>query len=320
MSDNSLEHVLVSELLAERKRDRRFKYIRLALVVGMAALFSTLSYQGMQEAKSRAAEDAQKPRVAAVRLTGPIGAGQSASIARLSRPLEEAFSDENAKAVFLLINSPGGTPVQASMLHDHITRLKKKYAKPVIAVAEDSMTSGAYLVAMAADEIVVNPSSVVGSIGVIHSSFGMANLMDKLGVERRVITSGTSKSQLDPFLPLQSADVERLKGILGEVHAQFIEAVKKGRGAKLKASDEELFNGNVWTGATAVRLGVADVSGDAVGYAQKRFAVDSIKVYEGSVSLAEQFRRLAGGSAADVLVESAIERLGEAATTGPQLR
>lgn len=217
-----------------------------------------------------------KPLVPCLRLHGAIGAGgypgmSSLSLATLAAQIEAAFDLDDAKAVALLIRSPGGGAAQSHMIYERIRQLATEKKRPVVAFIEDVGASGGYMLACAADEIFANPSSIVGSIGVISAGFGFTGLIEKLGVERRVHAAGHSKSMLDPFQPERAEDVERLKAIQLDIHKVFIDLVKERRGARLKGADEELFNGAFWSGAPARELGLIDGLGDVRGVMRQRF-------------------------------------------------
>ena len=196
--------------------------------------------------------------VPVVRMSGVIGFSTplkpGLSLATLARPLERAFRMRRATAVALLINSPGGSPVQSHLIYRRIRELAAEHKRPVIAFAEDVAASGGYMIACAADEIICDPSSIVGSIGVVGGSFGFAKLMEKLGIERRLYTSGEHKAMLDPFLPEKPEDVERLKAVQRDIHEDFIALVKGSRGARLSGSRKNLFSGEYWTGGKAIEL------------------------------------------------------------------
>jgi signal peptide peptidase SppA len=204
--------------------------------------------------------------VPVVRLSGLIGAvtplRQGMTLAGLARVLERAFSFRNAKAVALLINSPGGSPVQSRQIYLRVRQLAADKKLPVLAFVEDVAASGGYMIACAADEIFCDPSSILGSIGVVGGSFGLQELIKKIGIERRLYTAGEHKAMLDPFLPEDPDDVRRLKAIQREIHAIFIALVKASRGTRLKGDDKVLFTGEYWAGETAVSLGLADAVGD----------------------------------------------------------
>src|SRR6516165_6464523 len=204
--------------------------------------------------------------VPVVRLSGVIGAvtplRPGMTLAGLARILERAFSVRNAKAVALLINSPGGSPVQSRQIYLRIRQLAIEKRLPVLVFVEDVAASGGYMIACAGDEIFCDPSSILGSIGVVGGSFGLQELIKKIGVERRLYTAGEHKAMLDPFLPEDRDDVARLKAIQREIHTIFIALVKQSRGARLKGADDVLFTGEYWAGTTSVSLGLADAVGD----------------------------------------------------------
>jgi signal peptide peptidase SppA len=219
-----------------------------------------------------------RPVVPVVRLAGVIGVStplrSALTLAGVARPLERAFGMRQARAVAIVINSPGGAPVQSHLIYRRIRQLAAENNRPVIAFAEDVVASGGYMIACAADEIICDPSSIVGSIGVVGSSFGFSRLIDKLGIERRLYTSGDHKAMLDPFLPEKADDVERLKSVQREIHEGFIDLVKQSRGSRLKGQEKTLFSGEYWTGSKAIELGLADALGDLRGTLRARFGDD----------------------------------------------
>jgi signal peptide peptidase SppA len=204
--------------------------------------------------------------VPVVRLSGLIGAvtplRPGMSLAGVARVLERAFAMKNAKAVALVINSPGGSPVQSRQIYLRIRQLAAEKKLPVLVFVEDVAASGGYMIACAGDEIFCDPSSIIGSIGVVGGSFGFQELIKKIGVERRLYTAGEHKAMLDPFLPENSDDVARVKALQREIHAIFIALVKQSRGTRLKGADEVLFTGEYWAGERSVSLGLADAIGD----------------------------------------------------------
>src|SRR6266496_1892380 len=204
--------------------------------------------------------------VPVVRLSGLIGAvtplRPGMSLAGVARTLERAFSMRNAKAVALVINSPGGSPVQSRQIYLRIRHLAAEKKLPVLVFVEDVAASGGYMIACAGDEIFCDPSSIMGSIGVVGGTFGFQDLIKRIGVERRLYTAGEHKGMLDPFLPENPDDVARIKAIQHEIHALFIALVKQSRGARLKGADDMLFTGEYWAGETSVALGLADQIGD----------------------------------------------------------
>ena len=215
------------------------------------------------------------PIVPVVRLTGIIGFSTplkpGLTLSGIARSLERAFSTRHARAVALLINSPGGSPVQSHLIFRRIRQLAEEKGLRVLAFIEDVGASGGYMIACAADEIVCDLSSMVGSIGVVGGTFGFDKLMEKLGVERRLYTSGERKAMLDPFLPEKPEDVKRLKQIQNEIHEAFITLVKERRGPKLAGPEKTLFSGEYWTGATAVELGIIDAIGDLRSFLRERY-------------------------------------------------
>ena len=218
--------------------------------------------------------------VPVVRLSGVIGAvtplRPGMSLAGVARTLERAFATKNAKAVALLINSPGGSPVQSRQIFLRIRQLAAEKKLPVLVFVEDVAASGGYMIACAGDEIFCDPSSILGSIGVVGGSFGFQELIKKIGVERRLYTAGAHKAMLDPFLPENPDDVARVKALQREIHAIFISLVKQSRGAKLKGGDDVLFTGEYWAGETSVTLGLADAIGDLRSVLRARYG-DKVK-------------------------------------------
>ncbi|MGJ5179975.1 S49 family peptidase [Bradyrhizobium oligotrophicum] len=215
------------------------------------------------------------PVVPVVRLSGVIGAvtplRPGLTLAGIAKMLERAFAMRNAKAVALVINSPGGSPVQSRQIYLRIRQLAAEKKLPVLVFVEDVAASGGYMIACAGDEIFCDPSSILGSIGVVGGSFGLQDLIKKIGIERRLYTAGEHKAMLDPFLPENPDDVARLKKIQREIHALFISLVKESRAARLKGADDELFTGEYWAGDTAVTLGLADAIGDLRAVLRARF-------------------------------------------------
>ncbi|MBR0703497.1 S49 family peptidase [Bradyrhizobium diazoefficiens] len=204
--------------------------------------------------------------VPVVRLSGVIGAvtplRPGMTLAGVAKVLERAFSMRNAKAVALVINSPGGSPVQSRQIYLRIKQLAAEKKLPVLVFVEDVAASGGYMIACAGDEIICDPSSILGSIGVVGGSFGFQEAIRRLGIERRLYTAGEHKAMLDPFLPENPDDVAKLKAIQREIHQIFISLVKESRGARLKGADDTLFTGEYWAGESSVALGLADSIGD----------------------------------------------------------
>jgi signal peptide peptidase SppA len=213
--------------------------------------------------------------VPVVRLTGIIGFSTplrpGLTLTGIARTLDRVFAVRNAPAVALAINSPGGSPVQSHLIFRRIRELAEEKKRRVIAFVEDAAASGGYMIACAADEIIADPHSIVGSIGVVGGSFGFDKLIAKVGIERRLYTSGDHKAALDPFLPENAADVERLKKLQREIHEDFIALVKSRRGGKLTGPENDLFSGEYWTGRRALALGLVDAIGDLRGMLRERF-------------------------------------------------
>src|ERR1700761_5121521 len=218
--------------------------------------------------------------VPVVRLSGVIGAvtplRPGMSLAGVARTLERAFNTRNAKAVALSINSPGGSPVQSRQIFLRIRQLAAEKKLPVLVFVEDVAASGGYMIACAGDEIFCDPSSILGSIGVVGGSFGFQELIKKIGVERRLYTAGEHKAMLDPFKPENPDDVARVKALQHEIHSIFIALVKKSRGSRLKGSEDVLFTGEYWAGETSVSLGLADGIGDLRSVLRARYG-DKVK-------------------------------------------
>ena len=216
-----------------------------------------------------------RPVVPVVRLTGIIGFSTplrpGLSLASVARTLDRAFAMRHASAVALAINSPGGSPVQSHLIFRRIRELAAEHKRQVIAFVEDAGASGGYMIACAGDEIIADPHSIVGSIGVVGGSFGFDKLIAKVGIERRLYTSGEHKAMLDPFLPEDPDDVERLKKLQREIHQDFIALVKSRRGAKLTGPENDLFSGEYWTGRGALKLGLIDGIGDLRTTLRERF-------------------------------------------------
>jgi protease IV len=268
---------LSRDILKEKKSERRFKYVRLGVVAALVLGYGI----GLVSAFGSFSDDAAaEPYVSLVRMNGEIGPGKEASAESLNPLLTRAFEDKHAVGVVLVVNSPGGTPVQASLIHDRILQLRKVHpGKKLVVVGEDMLTSGAYLVAVAADKIVVNRSTVAGSIGVISRGFGFTGAMEKLGIERRTLTAGSNKNRMDPFGPVEAGDTVKLERVLGQIHDHFTDTVKAGRQGRLKASPDDLFTGDFWTGGEAVELGLVDELSDLPSVLRDEFRVKRTREY-----------------------------------------
>jgi serine protease SohB len=245
------------------------------------------------------------PVVPVVRFSGVIGVvtplRPGVLLSTVARTLERAFETPRARAVALVINSPGGSPSQSHLIYRRIRQLADEKHIPVLAFVEDVGASGGYMLACAADEIICDQYSIVGSIGVVGGTFGFTKLMDKLGIERRLYTSGDRKVMLDPFLPEKPDDVKRIKAIQKDIHENFIALVRARRGGKLNGSDKSLFSGEFWTADKAIELGLADRMGDLRSILRERFGE---KVYTPLISAERSLlgRRLPGVNFADAIV------------------
>lgn len=273
----ALPKAMVESLLLqpfqEMKRQRRSRILSYVLKGALAIAFVGLAYFLGEGKVGFSQGDKHKPHVAFVEVYGPIMSGQLADADRLIPAIDQAFEEPLAKAVVLRINSPGGSPVHAGRMYDEIKQLRKQHPdKHVYAVIEDLGASAAYYIASAADKIYVDKASLVGSIGVISEGFGYDRIMEKVGIDRRVMTSGAHKALLDPYLPTDPQVESYWKQMLGEIHKQFISAVEDGRGERLHKDYPDLFSGLVWTGSKSIEIGLADslgsltsVSRDTVG-------------------------------------------------------
>lgn len=276
--------------LNEQKATRRWKtFVRLSWLGFFVFLLWMALHRGTP------ASDATIPHTAVVEIKGEIAAGADASAEFVNAALRAAFEDEGAKAVVLLINSPGGSPVQAGMMNDEIMRLKAKYKKPVYAVVEESCASAAYYIAVAADQIFVDKASIIGSIGVLMDGFGFTGLMEKFGVERRLLTAGENKGFLDPFSPQTEKQRAFAQAMLNQIHQQFINVVKTGRGKRLKETPET-FSGLFWTGQQAIELGLADQLGTVEYVAREIVKTEEIIDYTRRDNVAERLAKKFGAA------------------------
>ncbi|NJS36252.1 MAG: S49 family peptidase [Brachymonas sp.] len=278
--------------LNEQKATRRWKtFVRLAWL----AFFVVMAWLAFGPSKSGASDASSSPHTAVIEIKGEIMAGSDASAEYVVSALKSAFEDTSAQGVVLLINSPGGSPVQAGIINDEIRRLKAIHKKPVIAVVEETCASAAYYIAVAADSIVVDKASIVGSIGVLMDSFGFTGLMEKLGVERRLMTAGENKGFLDPFSPQSEAQKKHAQGMLDQIHKQFIDTVKAGRGTKLKETPD-MFSGLFWSGQQAVELGLADSLGNLDAVARDVIKAEELVDYTRRENVAERLAKRFGAA------------------------
>lgn len=281
---------LVFATLNEQKSTRRWKtFVRLSWLL----FFVVLLWMALQ--RGTPAIDASVPHTAVIEIKGEIAQGADASAEFVNAALRTAFEDEGSKAIVLLINSPGGSPVQAGMMNDEILRLKAKHKKPVYAVVEETCASAAYYIAVSADQIFVDKASIVGSIGVLMDGFGFTGLMDKLGVERRLLTAGENKGFLDPFSPQSDKQRAFAQSMLDQIHQQFITVVKNGRGNRLKETPE-MFSGLFWSGQQAVELGLADQLGNLDYVAREVVKVEEIIDYTRRDNVAERLAKKFGAA------------------------
>ena len=239
---------------------------------------------------------------ALIDIQGVIGSEDEVNADDVISSLQSAFDNAHTKGVILRINSPGGSPVQAGLINDEISRQRKLHPKiPLYAVVEDICASGGYYIAAAADKIYVDKASIVGSIGVLMDGFGFTGIMDKLGVERRLITAGENKAILDPFSPVKPEQREYAQHLLDEVHQQFIDVVRKGRGQRLKETPE-MFSGLFWTGETSIKLGLADALGSSEYVAREIIKQENIVDFTTREGFADRFARRFGAAAMNSLL------------------
>lgn len=248
---------LVNSLVGEQRARRRWSIFFKLCWFFLALIVAVLLFQ-----KDHATLGNNSPHIALIRIDGVIAAGSVANAKSIGWALQDAFENNASKAIVLAINSPGGSPVQASTINDTITRLKKLHPKPIYTVIGDSCTSAAYYIAASTDQIYANKASLVGSIGVLLDGFGFTRTMKALGVERRLLTAGDHKGILDPFSPMTEWDKKKIDSILREIHQQFIGAVKTGRGTRLQLDAPDLFSGAFWSGEGAEKIGLIDGFGD----------------------------------------------------------
>lgn len=293
-SDPQWERSLLERLafasLKEQRAARRWKiFTRLAWL----GFFIALAWLLLLRAAPTA--DTSSSHTAVVEIKGEIASGADASAEAIVAAMRSAFEDQGAQAIVLLINSPGGSPVQAGMINDEILRLKAKHNKPVYAVVEEACASAAYYIAVGADKIFVDKASIVGSIGVLMDGFGFTGLMDKLGVERRLLTAGANKGFLDPFSPMSETQRALAQNMLDTIHQQFIAVVKKGRGDRLKETPET-FSGLFWSGEQAVQMGLADQLGSLDYVARDVVKAEDIVDYTRRENVAERLAKRFGAA------------------------
>lgn len=285
--------VIEKLLLAQIQEQRAARRWKLFWRFTWLLLIGAIVWLGATQADTTAAVSA--PHTAVVEVRGEISSESEASAEYVMAALRSAFEDEGAQAVVILINSPGGSPVQAGLINDEIRRLKALYKKPVYAVVEETCASAAYYIAVAADRIYVDKASIIGSIGVLMDGFGFTGLMEKLGVERRLLTAGANKGFLDPFSPLNEAQRAYAQAMLDQIHQQFITVVKTGRGDRLK-DNPDLFSGLFWSGEQAIGLGLADQLGSLDYVAREVVKAEMLVDYTTRENVAERLVRRFGAA------------------------
>ncbi len=285
---------LALEVLAEQKRRRRWSvFLRLSTLALVAAVLWV--FGGFAEVEPL---DGGR-HTALVSLEGEIAAKGEVSADHVVASLQAAFADAGTQGVVLRINSPGGSPVQAGIISDEILRLRALHPEvPVFAVVEDICASGGYYVAAVTDRIYVDKASIVGSIGVLMDGFGFSGLMERLGIERRLLTAGDNKGFLDPFSPQQPKQLAHARLMLQEIHTQFVDTVRKGRGERLKETPE-MFSGLMWSGAKSVEMGLADGFGTVDSVAREVIKAETIRDYTQKQNLAERFAQRFGAGMAE---------------------
>lgn len=303
-----LEKLLLGTL-AEQRAVRRWRtFTRL----GWLAFFAFLLWMALSQ-EMTASTQKSKPHTAVVAIKGEIASGADASAENIVAAMRSALEDQGSKALVLLINSPGGSPVQAGIINDEIARLKAKHHKPIYAVVEETCASAAYYIAAAADEIYVDKASIVGSIGVLMDGFGFTGTMDKLGVERRLLTAGQNKGFLDPFSPQTEQQRAYAQTMLDQIHQQFIAVVRAGRGNRLKPT-EQTFSGLFWTGTQAIDMGLADRLGNVDYVAREVVKAEELIDYTRHENVAERLAKRFGvaaglGMAQALQTQSAVPQL-----------
>ena len=303
MSDNnaSWERKIVTQLaessLKEQRRSRRwgifFKLLTFIYIGAILYMYGDASLSKVSLTEKH---------TALIELNGVIADKEEASADKIITALRDAFDNENSVGVILRINSPGGSPVQSGYVYDEILRLREKHpGTPLYAVVTDICASGGYYIAAAADKIFADKASIVGSIGVRMDNFGFVDAMDKLGIERRTLTAGENKALLDPFLPVDEETTAHIQNMLSEIHQQFIDSVKKGRGDKLDTSVEGIFSGLIWTGEAAVNIGLVDELASSSHVAREVIGEETIVNYTVEDDILERFAERLGTSVAQVI-------------------
>ena len=283
-----LEKIAFASLTEQRAKRRWGIFFKLAILTYLIAVLVLVVDWGGSE------KLVDGKHTALINLRGTIETTGEASADKINGALQSAFEDKGTAGIIIRINSPGGSPVQAGIVNDEIRRLRAKYPEiPLYVVVEDLCASGGYYIAAAADKIFVDKASIVGSIGVLMEGFGFTGTMDKLGVERRLLTAGINKGFLDPFSPQDEKQKEHAQVLLGEIHKQFIEVVRQGRGKRLKETPE-MFSGLMWTGSQSIQLGLADDFGTVDSVARDLIKAENILDYSLKENIAERFAKRFG--------------------------
>jgi protease-4 len=291
-----LEKVALSAIQEQRRARHWGIFFKLLLFIYLfALLFIGLGWLGRKDVS-------RDKHTALVEVRGVIAHDTPASADAVTTGLQEAFKDKRTQGVILRINSPGGSPVQAGYINDEIRRLRTKYPKiPLYAVVEDICASGGYYVAVAADQIYVDKASIIGSIGVLMDGFGFTGTMEKLGIDRRLLSAGENKGFLDPFSPVVESQKEYAKEMLGQIHQQFISVVRQGRGKRLKETPE-MFSGLLWVGQKSIELGLADAYGNVDYVAREVIKAEDVVDFTPHENVAERLAKRFGATMAESLV------------------
>lgn len=289
-AQTALFNDLARAYLAQQKRQTRWRWFWRLMWVGLALSVLVATWETVPSSHAPVS-----PHTALVEVRGEISSESEASADNLMTALRSAFEDAGAQAVVLRINSPGGSPVQAGLVNDEVRRLKALHRKKVYAVCEEMCASAAYYIAVSADRIFVDKASIVGSIGVLMDGFGFVGTMEKLGIERRLLTAGANKGMLDPYSPLKPEQAELAQGMLDQIHQQFIKVVRQGRGKALKESPDT-FSGLFWNGEEAINQGLADQLGSLDQVAREVVEAEDIVDYTQKENLAERLAKRFGAA------------------------
>ncbi|GJM06223.1 MAG: peptidase [marine bacterium B5-7] len=298
--EKSLVNGLAKEVLTEQRRNRRWGIFFKMLLALYLFTFLIIYFVENTETGSFSSDK----HTALIEINGVIAADTEARADYIVTGLRKAFKDENTQGVILRINSPGGSPVQAGYINDEINRLREKHPDiPVYAVISDMCASGGYYIAAAADKIYANKASIVGSIGVIMAGFGFVDTIEKLGVERRLLHAGDNKGFMDPFQPLKAEESAHVQGLLNEIHQQFIDVVKSGRGDRL-IDDEKLFSGLIWSGQESIKLGLVDELASASQVARDVIGAEDIVDFTKRENYLDRFAKQMGSAMLQSVTDS----------------